>query len=194
MLEMQLLEINIEKIDSIVKEHLKDNNQRYLHSIGVAKQAKKLAIKYNLDGDKAYVAGLIHDFRKYDNPKKYKNVLTKEELAECTENPVLYHSYLGAYASKSVFNIEDDDIFNSIKYHVFGRVNMSLFESIIMISDYTEETRTYTDCIKCREILNKDGLDSAIEFSLRKTIMNLLDRGIAPGSNIYEIHKEYEGK
>lgn len=192
MLEMQLSEINIDEIDSKVKEHLKNHKERYLHSVGVANQAKKLAIKYGVDPKKAYIAGLIHDYRKYDKYQLYKKSLTKEELLECEENPVLYHSYLGAYAASEVFNIDDEDIFLGIKYHVFGDFNMSLFTKIIMISDYTDLTRTYSDCIKCREILDTVGLDEAIEFSLRKTIENLGDRGVKPGKKIYNIHKEYE--
>ena len=43
------------------------------------------------------------------------------------------------------------EIYNAIKYHVFGRPKMSLLEAIIMIADYTEENREYDTCIECRK-------------------------------------------
>ena len=194
MLEMQLSEINISDIENEVKRHLGIHKQRYIHSLGVAKQASLLAKKYGISEEKAYIAGLVHDYRKYDKVELYESELTSNELLECKKNPVLFHSYLGAYALRNVFGIFDSSIFTAVKYHVFGDLNMSLFSKIIMISDYTEENRTYPDCIKCREILDKDGIDKAIEYSLRKTIENLSDRGINPGEKIYKIHNEYERK
>ena len=194
MLEMQLSEINISDIENEVKRHLRKHKERYIHSLGVAKQALKLAKKYGVSEEKAYIAGLVHDYRKYDKVQIYKNELTHDELVECEKNPVLFHSYLGAYALRNVFGIFDSEIFTAVKYHVFGDTNMSLLSKIIMISDYTEENRTYPDCIKCRDILEKQGIDNAIEYSLRKTIENLGERGINPGKKIYKIHNEYERK
>lgn len=50
---------NIEKIKNDIKNNLSEF--RYEHSLLVATCALSLARHYNLDEDKAYVAGLIHD-------------------------------------------------------------------------------------------------------------------------------------
>ena len=50
---------SIEKIKKDLKDRVSE--YRYEHSLMVADEAKNLAKKYNLDEDKAYVAGLVHD-------------------------------------------------------------------------------------------------------------------------------------
>lgn len=46
---------------------LKDNlnEERYFHTLGTAQCAKELAAKYDLDCEKAYLAGLLHDCAKW---------------------------------------------------------------------------------------------------------------------------------
>ena len=53
---------NICEIKNYLKSTLSDF--RYEHSLMVANEAKKLAMHYNLDLDKAYIAGLVHDIAK----------------------------------------------------------------------------------------------------------------------------------
>ena len=126
---------NIEEINKDVKNILSE--YRYNHCIMVAKCAKELAIIYNLDSDKAYVAGLLHDIAKEftDEENEYyinKYNIDKKYLTEELK-PVL-HGIVGAYYVKEKYNM-DDEICNSIKYHTLGNVNMTLFDKIILISD-----------------------------------------------------------
>ena len=126
---------NIDKINDDVKGMLSE--YRYEHSLMVAKCAKDLAIHYNLDSDKAYITGLIHDIAKEftDTENNYyiekynidKKFLTNEY------KPVL-HGIVGSYYVKEKYNM-DDEICNSIKYHSLGNVDMTLFNKIILISD-----------------------------------------------------------
>ena len=63
-------------IESQLKKNL--SSKRYNHSLGCAKTAYELAKMYNLDKDKAYLAGLVHDCAK--NFEDEKSIfLTKEE-------------------------------------------------------------------------------------------------------------------
>ncbi len=154
---------------------LKENliEKRFKHSIQVAKEAKRLAIEHNIDKEKAFLAGLIHDCCKcfplpkiYETSKKYNfkldDVLQKQ--------PDLAHSFLGYYVAKDVYNIQDEDILNSIKYHTTGRENMSSLEKIIYIADYIEPTRVYFEGVDmARELAYKD-LDKAMAYILNSTI------------------------
>lgn len=47
---------------AILKKRL--NEKRYYHSLCVADEAKRLAVKYGADPEKAYLAGLLHDITK----------------------------------------------------------------------------------------------------------------------------------
>ena len=158
-----------EKAKKLVSEKLKDHENRLNHVLGVCEMAFFLAERYNVDIEKAKIAALMHDYSKYDDPKEYEYLLTKEEKEECEKYPFLYHAYFSAYNYKLLFDNYDIDIFNAIHNHVFGRCNMTKLEEIIMISDFTEKNRKYDDCIRCRKILLDGDMDMAIYESLVST-------------------------
>ncbi len=156
---------------NILKENLTE--KRFNHSIQVAKEAKSLAIEHNEDKEKAFLAGLIHDCCKcfslpkiYETCEKYNFKL--DEVLE--KQPDLSHSFLGYYVAKDIYNIQDENILNSIKYHTTGRANMTNLEKIIYIADYIEPTRPYFEGIyKARELAYKN-LDMAMDYILESTI------------------------
>ena len=193
---MQLSEAKIEEIyNKVLKKYSNSHENRLKHIIGVANMAKELAIKYNVDPNKAYVAGLLHDYYKYEDYDTMDKFLSLEsEKIECKKYPFLYHAYCSAKAASLVFDIKDEDIINAIHNHVFGRLNMSRLEEIIMISDYTEVNRKYDDCIKCRDILLNKGINEAIIYSLEKTIEHVLKNGDTPHPMQLEILKQYKEK
>ena len=57
--------MNIENAKELVKEKLPE--KRYKHSLRVAETAVKLAEIYDGDKDKAELAGVLHDYCKYDD-------------------------------------------------------------------------------------------------------------------------------
>ena len=179
-----------EKAKELVSEKLKDHQKRLIHTLGVCEMAEYLAKEYNVDIEKAKVAALMHDYSKYDDPKEFAYLLTKEEKEECEKYPFLYHAYLSAYNYKKLFDDFDIDIFNAIHNHVFFLCNMSKLEEIIMIADYTEKNRTYDDCIRCREILLSGNMDLAIYESLVATSKHCGDNPLHPEQ--FKVLKEYE--
>lgn len=126
---------NIEKIKKDLKDSL--SKYRYEHSLMVADEAKNLAKKYNLDEDKAYVAGLVHDIAKeftYEENKFWVNKynLSKNLLLE--KNHKIIHADVGAVYVKEIYGF-DDEICRSVCYHTIGNPNMSTFDKIIYIAD-----------------------------------------------------------
>ena len=182
---MQLSEVALK----LVSEKLKDHQNRLTHVLGVAEMAELLAKRYNVDVEKAKIAALMHDYSKYDDPKEFDYLLTKEEKEECEKYPFLYHAYLSAYNYKLNFPY-DEDIFNAIHNHVFGRLNMSKLEEIIMISDFTEKNRTYDDCIRCRKILLDGDMNKAIYESLVATINHCKGEAHPEQLKLLEEYKE----
>ena len=92
----------------------------------------------------------------------------------------------------SQFN-DDKDIYNAIRNHVFGRVGMSKLEEIIVISDYTEENRTYDDCIKVREIVLNENIEKAIYESTRFVVEYISRKGKTPHPMQLEVLNYYKG-
>lgn len=183
-----------DKVRLLLKEKYPNPlDKRYIHILGVEKMAIKLAKMYGEDIEKASIAALMHDYSKYDSIDDAYGKLNDEDINECKEYPFLLHAYLSAYYYKELIG-DDLDIFNAIRYHVFGRTNMSLLEKIIVISDYTEENRKYSNCILCRELLFEKGIDYAIYFSTEKTIEYNMGLGKKPHPVQLEILKEYKEK
>ena len=71
---------SIEKIKTDLKDRVSE--YRYEHSLMVADEAKKLAKKYNLDEDKAYVAGLVHDIAKEFTHEENTLLVNKYNLSK----------------------------------------------------------------------------------------------------------------
>ncbi len=183
-----------DKAKSLVLEKYKNDHQNRLkHILGVAKMAKELAHLYNVDEEKALIAAYMHDYIKYESEEDMLKLINEADKEECLACKVLLHSYASANMYLRYIG-NDEDIYNAIRNHVFGRPNMSKLEEIILISDYTEENRKYESCIKCREILLDGNLEKAIYYSTKKTIDYLESLNVAPHSRQLAVLEEYGGK
>ena len=166
-----------------IKEYLKENlsEKRYTHSLGVADEAVRLAKRYSIDIHKAYIAGLVHDCAKEIIPVRSIELLKGKYNVSLDDDmiavPRLLHGLLGAHIACSEFKIDDEDIFDAIRYHTTGKANMSNLTKIIYIADYIEPGRVYPDVDKLREITYRD-IDEGILFSLDYTICDLVKKGI----------------
>lgn len=120
------------------------SGKRYEHTIGVAHTAACLAMRYGIDIDRAWMAGLLHDCAKY--------MLGEELLAEClslhipvteTEHqaPHLLHAKLGSWYAKERYGVIDEEILSSIQLHTTGKPAMTMLEQILFIADYIEPGR-----------------------------------------------------
>lgn len=44
----------------------------------------------------------------------------------------------------------DERIVSAVRWHTSGRAGMSVFDMLIYLADYIEDTRTFEDCVKLR--------------------------------------------
>jgi len=195
---MEFSQSKIDEVREIVKNKYltmyPDKMERYYHILGVAKMAKYLASIYNVDESRAEICGLVHDFYKYEDNETMKTLIDSCDLEECLKYPVLFHSYASANALSNVFGINDLEMKDAIRNHVFGKTNQSKLGEIILISDYTEETRQYSDCIKVRNVLLSGNLIKAIYDSTVYTIKFIESKNIKPHPMQIEVLHEYERK
>lgn len=170
--------MSIDDIKKCLKENLTE--ERYEHSLGVADCAKRLAEKYGLDKEKAYLTGLIHDCAKCMPNEDALKIMQTMELCEGEiTNPKTYHAPVGACVAKDEYNIDDEEILSAIRWHTLGKPNMTTFEKIIFLADKIEErTRPHEIIDPIIEALNSDGLDSAILLCYKNTIKSLVDRNL----------------
>lgn len=169
----------IESAKKWLKENLSE--ERYEHSLGTAECAEKLAETYNLDKEKAYYTGLIHDCAKC-LPKDETLKIVKNLALEEGEfwNPKTHHAPVGAFIAQKEFNVQDEEILSAIRWHTIGKLNMTIFEKIIFLADKIEErTRPKEYAEPIRAALQEFGIDRAILVCYKNTIKSLVDRNLS---------------
>ena len=173
--------LNIENIDTkqiIEKLNTMLKPKRLEHSINVAKCAIKLSEIYGYDKEKAYLAGLVHDCAKYFTKEQLDSYVEKYNIELDpleVDNIALSHSIIGSFAIQDVFNIQDMDIINAVRYHTTGRENMSILEKIIFMADMIEEGRNFPGVDYLRGLSFNKQLDKALITSFNNTIKFVID-------------------
>lgn len=161
---------DIQKYIDIVKSRLSE--RRFYHSMCVAEKAKELAVKYNLDAEKAYLTGVLHDVTRHtdsDSQLKYMRDNGYEPTSIEINNPNLHHQITGAMFVKNELKIDDEEIINAIRCHTTGKADMTLFELVIYVADVISDDRNYPDLQKMREETEK-GLLHGMLYALSYVI------------------------
>ena len=164
-----------------LRKKVKDvmTKSRYEHTLGVEFTAASLAMRYEVDIEKAELAGLLHDCAKcidsedtLDECKKYNIELTDVEK----RNPFLIHSKLGAVHAKKLYGVDDEDIISAIRFHTTGKPDMTMLEKIIFIADYIEPGRDKAPNLKEIRKMSFIDIDEAM-FMILKDTLDYLDKG-----------------
>jgi predicted HD superfamily hydrolase involved in NAD metabolism len=165
--------------DSIIEELGKRINERRLkHSIGVSRCAKRLALHYNQNAEKAELAGLVHDCAKglsYEDSIYLAKKFGYEPDEIERINYGLLHAPVGAILAQEMFGIRDKEILDAIACHTTGKKGMSIFEKIIFLADYIEEGRSFQGVEEIRSLAFTD-LNQALLRALEQSIRRILDR------------------
>ena len=130
------------KIQHTLKKELDEN--RYHHTLGVMYTSASMAMRYDVDVQKALYAGLLHDCAKCIPSDKKIRLCEKYGLPVSSvekENPSLLHARLGAYLAHEKYGVKDEEIIYAIESHTTGRPGMSMLEKIVYIADYIEPGR-----------------------------------------------------
>ncbi len=159
----------------LIKDSLSE--YRFHHSMCVAEKAKELAIKHGLDGDKAYLAGILHDITKEMPPEEQERLIKEDgHILTYVErgNHRVYHQMSGAAYVKNVLGITDPDIIGGIRYHTTGRDDMTDFEMIIYLADFTSADRNYPD-VDIMRAKTEESLYEGMLYSLKHTITSVVN-------------------
>lgn len=171
--------MDLRKIQQQIQARLSE--KRYLHSLGVAEEAARLAKHYGASEEKAYLAGILHDCAK-EIPAEQAIVMlekygiTLDEIVKRTSK--LLHGPLGSCVSQAEFQITDPEILDAVRFHTTGKANMNLLTKIIYIADYIEPNRRFDGVEELRR-LAYDSIDDAIIQGIGYTIEDLIHAGTA---------------
>ena len=182
--------INYDRFDKVLKARMSD--KRYVHSFNVAVEAQKLAKKYGADVKKARLAGMLHDITKETPGDEQLQIIENSGIVLNDierPSPKLWHAIAGAAFVRDVMGIDDEDVFNAIRYHTSGRANMSLLEKCVFIADFTGAERDY-DGVEEMRALSEKSLEEAMAFGLSFSVADLAKRRLAIDPNSLACYNE----
>ena len=171
--------------------------RRFKHTMGVVEEAKRLAVHYGQDVEKAGIAALLHDCTKEYSADKKRNLckLWGVQLDKTLEaNIDLTHSLLSAESAQRDFNIHDPEILQAIRYHTTGHSGMTMLDKLIMLADYIEPYRVNWGPINEMRRLALTDVNQALIIGTKYTIKEEKQAGklIHPWS--LDMLKELGGK
>ena len=177
-----------------MKEKLNNclTDERYIHSLGVMEMSILLAERFNCNKEKAQIAGLLHDCAKCLSNDEF--IRYNYCLQDCEKQSMkTWHAPIGAIIAKNEYDIEDEEILSSIRWHTIGKIGMSDFEKIIFIADKIEHrTREPEIRAKIEEALNmRNNLDDAMLESFKITINSLLKRNLPICYQTIEVYNDF---
>ena len=165
---------------------------RFRHSLCVAEEARRLALRYGADAKKSFTAGILHDVLK-DTPTE--NLLQMMDdfdiLLDDVEkrSPTLWHARCGEAFLRRILGVADEEILKAIRYHTTGRKGMSLLEKILFTADFTSADRDYPD-VDVMQTLADQSLTAAMRYGVEYTIHDLLNRGRAVHTDTVALYNE----
>ena len=171
--KITVTEEELNALRDAVKEY--QTEKRYGHTLAVEREAGALGEIY-LPGDvnRLRAAALLHDITKIYDTEKQLKILAEFGIMIRTEDsasPKLLHARTGELvASREFPHLVDKDIAGAVRWHTTGRAGMSIFEMLIYLADYIEDTRTFEDCVTLRSFFYK-GIEGAESEEERLSVL-----------------------
>lgn len=169
------------------------SGKRYEHTLAVERESVSLAEIFGLSREmtkKLRIAALLHDITKEKKTDEQTELCRRFNISydeTDIKSPKVFHAVTGAALAKNDYpSLVDDDIYNAILSHTVGNDNMTLFDQILYLADYIEETRKFDDCITLRKYFygrikkgdnTVDVLRDTMIMSFDMTLKNLISEG-----------------
>ena len=181
-----------EEIENLKKEiEARLSAQRYLHTLGVARAAVRLAeLCAPQLVNEAEVAALLHDVTKeYTREEQYR-IIEKFKIEiddEDKSSPAVLHSFTAPEIIKRDFQkFATKNVLSAVFSHTLGAADMSVFDEIIFLADFIDDTRSYDSSALVRKFVfenmcfdeierNQKVLHKACIMSIDLTLEHLKD-------------------
>ncbi len=151
------------------------------HVLRVVTEARRLALRYGVDEDRATLAALGHDLaRGYTSAELLKQAeaagLTPSDIERA--QPILLHGPLSARLMAERFGIGDAGVLAAARYHTTARAGMSALERVVYVADKIEpeKARSQPALAEAREAAHAS-LEAAMRIILDYQVSRAIERG-----------------
>lgn len=167
--------------------------RRLEHTLAVSREMESLcdAFGVNTQKDDLVTAALLHDVTKEKTAAEQLQMCRDCGIilrAEDKAAPKGLHAITAAYVCQTEYGLSEE-ISSAVRYHTTGRAGMTLFEKLLFLADYIEDTRTWAPCIALRRTFYRDlsqattpeekafALSHAVRVGIDSTLSDLIDEG-----------------
>ena len=202
---MKFSDEQITNLAECVKSRLSE--KRFRHVQCVVDAAKRIGRFFDeIDISELSAAALLHDITKELDVSEHLALFDEYGVKisdEDRDTVSILHSLTAPFFTLKHFpEFATESVLSALKNHTTGESGMSIFDRIIFIADYVEDSRIYDSCVKVREELfsalsllnnhekNEYALNKAVYDSLVFTEKDVLKRGRILNSRSFST-KEY---
>ena len=191
-LNLENIEVLIKEISSYAKTFLSE--KRFLHVVGAAEMAEKLARSYpNLlvFPRLAYLAGIAHDITKEESDFwQEKTIKQAGEILDEIEktNLRIAHGKTASIVLQKQFGIRNKSLLDAIRYHTFTHPNLDNLGKILYIADKIEMGRKGVENI--RQMIGTSNINEIMCILLENGKNSLSKKGLAPHPFAVELLKK----
>lgn len=163
--KLENLNLQIPEVNDYINNHLLYleerlrpfmDKERYIHSINTGKMAEELALKWNVDHQKAKIAGTLHDIAKCWPLEKSKEYIKKYAKSLLQEPVPVWHSFVGSFNLEKDWLIKDKAILQAVFNHTTGSVNMNTLDIVVFCADKISLERSYPHVEEFRQLCFED--------------------------------------
>lgn len=166
--------------------------KRLNHCLGVEKAAIDLAQSYDVDAEKAGLAGLLHDYAKKLSDQDFLDLIDRYQLDLDLKNwgNNIWHGLVGIYKIQEDLDLQDPEILRAIEIHTVGSSQMTDLEKVIYVADYIEHNRAFPGVEEARS-LAKQSLNQAVAYETARTVEHLARQGLPIYPQTIETYNTY---
>jgi|DewCreStandDraft_4_1066084.scaffolds.fasta_scaffold01124_24 nicotinate-nucleotide adenylyltransferase len=174
--------INFAEIAVVIEKTLRTelSEKRLAHSLSTARTASALCIRFGLDANQGYLAGLSHDMARelpFSQQEEIYNehssclgsLASRASLESLREDEVFYRKMLHGPAAACIlcsrYGIREPDILEAVALHSTADEDMSALARIIYIADKLEPTRKRPE--DADMVLKTFNLDALFAYTVR---------------------------
>jgi nicotinate-nucleotide adenylyltransferase len=138
--------------------------KRYAHTLAVERMAEYLGKIYLPEKiNELRCAALLHDITKKCDLEKQLQYCSEFGIIVCDYDilsPKTFHAKTAECVVRRDFSdFATPDVLSGVRWHTTGHDGMTVFEAIVYLADYIEDTRTFPDCVTLRQYFY-DGLET----------------------------------
>ncbi|MCL5965313.1 MAG: bis(5'-nucleosyl)-tetraphosphatase (symmetrical) YqeK [Deinococcus sp.] len=176
----QAVEHLIERVKPLVKP------ERFAHILRVAELARQIAAANGLDGERAYLAGILHDAAR-DLPPERLFELAPPEIPLEREHPKSVHGRAGRRLAEG-WGVSDPEVLEAIEGHVYGVDPTYPIAMAVYVADVSEPGRGVNAEIRERALAGD--LLGAYREAVETKLRYLQSKGIPPHPRTFSAYKK----